>query len=137
VYFFGRTWTKQQRVQTMRLRIGTVASHFAQKIGEQLDRSPSQAAEIALAEYGRLHLGVGAASRTDDDQADQIFGRGNLIACHSRGGMKAALAEFAAKERRSLSSAARILLREAMAARGIVPASHTVTVETDGAATAA
>jgi hypothetical protein len=103
----------------MRVRLDPVASHYAEQIGLRLSRSASNACAIALAEYVRVHLGAAATPEAQPID-DAVSGR-SMLALHCKPSLRAAVEQFANREDRSLSSAMKVLLRDALRLHGILP----------------
>ena len=96
----------------MRVRLDPVGVHNANLIASHFGRSVSNAASVALAEFVRNNIGNGQTIQPDE--AEAIFGSGKAIAAHASGALAAAVKEYAYREQRSLSSAMRVLLRDAL-----------------------
>jgi hypothetical protein len=103
----------------MRVRLDPVARHHVQRIADHFGRSPSNAVAAAVNEYARLHLGLGATEVMSKDEIENTFGRGKPILVHTDGALAAAVKDFAEQDCRSLSSAVKFLLREALKSRGV------------------
>jgi hypothetical protein len=101
----------------MRVRLDPVGVHNANLIANYSGRSVSNATNVALAEFVRNHISNGRTMQPDEHEA--IFGSGKAIAAHASGALAAAVKEYAYREQRSLSSAMRVLLRDALQLHGI------------------
>jgi hypothetical protein len=104
----------------MRVRLNAVDSHYAKQIGRRFNRSNSNACGIALREYAHAHLGIEPAP--DDAEIDDAVAGPSMLALHVKPGLRAAVQAFAEREDRSLSAALRILIKQALRANGILPA---------------
>jgi hypothetical protein len=103
----------------MRLRIDAVTGAHIERVALAENRSRAEACRILIGEAIRQRHGRPPQPPVVDVEDGAI--RGTTIATHVKGQILAGVQRFAMLEDRSLSAALRILLRDALRQRGVLP----------------
>jgi hypothetical protein len=106
----------------MRLRIDPLTTNHIERVARAENRSRAEATRVLVNEAIRARHGRPPQVPVGLDDAGI---RGATLACHCGGTILAGVQRFAEMDDRSLSAALRILLRDALRARGLMPSAAT------------
>jgi hypothetical protein len=107
----------------MRIRLDAITSRHVDNVALAEGRTRGDAARVLIAEAVRARHGV--ARQAPDTEVEDSTVRGRTVAAHCKGQILAGVQRFAMLEDRSLSAALRILLRDALRTRGLLPSAAT------------
>jgi hypothetical protein len=103
----------------MRIRLDAITTDHIERVAMQEGRTRGDAVRVLIAEAVRARHGV--ARQAPDTEVEDSTVRGRTVAAHCKGQILAGIERMAALEDRSTSAAIRILLRDALRARGLIP----------------
>jgi hypothetical protein len=106
----------------MRLRIDPLTANTIDRVAREENRSRADATRVLVSEAIRARHGRAPQAPAVVD-VDDAGVRGATLACHCGGTILAGVQRFAQMDDRSLSAALRILLRDALRQRGLLPPS--------------
>ena len=104
----------------MRLRIDPLTANTIERVAREENRSRADATRVLVNEAIRSRHGR-APQAPAAIEIDDAGMRGATLACHCGGAILAGVQRFAQMDDRSLSAALRILLRDALRQRGLMP----------------
>jgi hypothetical protein len=108
----------------MRLRIDPLTANHIERVAREENRSRAEATKVLVAEAVRVRCGRPSQAPVAVE-IDDAGVRGTTLACHCGGAILRGVQRFAEMDDRSLSAALRILLKDGLVLRGLIPAAKT------------